>query len=112
LLPKPTSGEPAVLEDIASLSFIKLSKISTSNINTVQLQPSQVFEDNMACIVFSTIESNFKLKTKHISIKWHLFHDRVGNGNLHVIKVPSDSNWADIFTKAKFQKLWVLMIGS
>lgn len=103
------------LKDIASFSFINIPTASfQSHINTICLQPSQEFDDNTACTVLSTTESNFKPRTKHISIKWHHFHDQVRNGNLQIIKVPSESNWADIFTKpltkVKFQKLRFLMI--
>jgi hypothetical protein len=105
-----------LLEDIGTFSFIKIPVTSSSStINTVRLHPSQVYEDNTACIVLATTESNFKPRTKHISIKWHHFHDQVRNGNLQIVKVPSDNNWADIFTKpltkAKFQKLRKMMMG-
>ncbi len=69
-----------LLEDIATFSFITLPTVSSpSMIQTIRLQPSQVYEDNTACIVLTTTESNFKPCIKHISIKWHHFHDQVRN---------------------------------
>jgi hypothetical protein len=105
-----------ILEDIARSSFIILPMSQVSdNIHTVSLKPSCVYENNTAWIVLSTTDSNFKPRTKHISIKWHHFHDHIQNGNLQILKVPTDRNWADIFTKplsrCKFQTLRTMMMG-
>jgi hypothetical protein len=43
-------------------------------------------------------DTNFKPRTKHISLKYHHFHDQIANGNLQILKVDTDQNWADIFT--------------
>ncbi len=105
-----------ILHDIAQDSFISFpSGHSNSTITTSTLQPSKVYEDNNACIVLATTEPNFKPRTKHISLKYHHFHDQVRNGNLQIMKVSTDSNWADIFTKplgkVKFQRLRLLLMG-
>lgn len=105
-----------LLTDIGTNSFVKIPLTSTADsIHTPTLRPSIVYEDNTACIVLCTTESNFKPRTKHISIKWHHFHDQVRNGSLQITKVATDLNWADIFTKPlsalKFQKLRSMMMG-
>jgi len=109
-----------ILQDIVTNSFIRLppdttgDTISTSSFSTT-IKPSNVYEDNSACIVLATTDSNFKPRTKHISLKFHHFQDHVRNGNLRILKVNSEQNWADIFTKplgrVKFEKLRQLLMG-
>lgn len=104
-----------LLEEILAHSYIHFPKASTSIVQTPTLQPSQVYEDNSACIVLATTESTFKPRTKHIALKFHHFHDQVRNGTVQIAKVATDKNWADIFTKPlvkqKFQNLRYLMMG-
>jgi hypothetical protein len=109
-----------ILQDIVTNSFIRLppdttgDTISTSSFSTT-IKPSNVYEDNSACIVLATTDSNFKPRTKHISLKFHHFQDHVHNGTLRILKVNSEQNWADIFTKplgrVKFEKLRQLLMG-
>jgi hypothetical protein len=108
-----------VLQDIIQHSFIHLPQTSTDTIATPQfstdLPPSSIFEDNSACIILANSESNFKPRTKHISLKYHHFRDHVASGSLRIIKVDSANNWADIFTKplgrVKFEHLRHLLMG-
>jgi hypothetical protein len=92
-----------ILQDIVSHTFIKLpstpnASISTSTFESI-IHPSKVYEDNSACIVLATTESNFKPRTKHISLKYHRFHDHLRSGALQIVKVDLANNWADIYTK-------------
>jgi hypothetical protein len=105
-----------LLLDIDTNSFISLPKTSPhDSIKGSTLLPSQIFEDNAACIVLVTTSTNFKPRTKHIALKYHHFKDRVTNGSLQIIKVPTDSNIADIFTKPlvrfKFEHLHHMLLG-
>jgi hypothetical protein len=79
------------------------------------MQPSKLYEDNTACIVLATSEANFKPRTKHTSLKYHHFHDQIKARHLQILKVGTDDNWADIFTKplgkVKFQRLRFLLMG-
>jgi hypothetical protein len=89
-----------LLLDITTHSFIHLPLTTTTDTaHTATLQPSTFYEDNSACIILATTESNFKPHTKHISLKWHHFHDQVHNGILCIIKVATNDNQADIFMK-------------
>jgi hypothetical protein len=92
-----------VLQDILSNTFIHLPDRPRDTINNSTfksiLPPSNVYEDNTACIILATTEINFKPRTKHISLKFHHFRDQVLNGTLRIQKVDSSNNWADIFTK-------------
>jgi len=56
------------------------------------------------CIEQATKTANFKPRTNHISIKWHLFKDKVANGNSTIIKVGTDAIIADLFTKLQVNK--------
>jgi hypothetical protein len=102
-----------ILTDISTHSFISFD--SRHSTTPSLLAPSKFFEDNNACIVLATTETHFKPRTKHISLKFHHFHDQIKNGNLQVVKVATENNWADIFTKPlgtiKFQKLRCLLMG-
>jgi len=105
-----------LLLDIDTHSFISLPKTSPhDSIKGSTLLPSQIFEDNAACIVLATTSSSFKPRTKHIALKYHHFKDHVINGSLQIVKVPTDSNNADIFTKPlvqfKFEHLRQMLLG-
>ncbi len=105
-----------ILMDTEHYSFIQLSQSQTSDvIHISNLPPSKIFKDKNACIVLATTDMQFKPRTKHISIKYHHFHNQIQNGNLEIIKVNTDENIADIFmkppSKQKFQYLRKLFSG-
>jgi hypothetical protein len=110
---------PRVLQDIVQFSFVHFPNTSTDTTSTSTFQstilPSNVYEDNTACIVLATTEPNFKSRTKHISLKYHHFHDQIKNKILQILKVDSNDNWADIFTKPlgriKFERLRHSLMG-
>jgi hypothetical protein len=81
---------------------------------TSSLTASQIFEDNEACIVLATSEST-RVCTKHIALKWHHFKDQIRSGQIKRVKVDSNHNWADIFTKPlsrqKFEGLRKFIMG-
>jgi len=66
--------------------------------HTSTLEATTVYEDNASCIVLAHRDGN-KVRTKHISLKWHRFEDHIHNGDLKVVKIDSAHNWVDIFTK-------------
>ena len=108
-----------ILNDITTFSFVQIPHGSFDSISYAtfqsQLPPLNVHEDNSTCIVLATTETNFKPRTKHISLKFHHFQDNVKDGTLRILKVDSNLNWADIFTrplgKTKFEHLRLLMMG-
>jgi hypothetical protein len=69
------------------------------------LPPSTIFEDNASCIAVATREVLHKPRTKHIALKYHHFKDYLQSGALQIVKVPTASNLADIFTKPLTQVL-------
>jgi len=105
-----------ILQGIHNLSFIKLSCHNPyDTISSPCLPPSKIFENNNACITLATTEMHFKPRTKHISIKFHHFYDKIRDGTLTVIKIGTNENIADIFTKPlsriKFHHLRRLLMG-
>jgi hypothetical protein len=79
------------------------------------LPPSTIFKDNASCIAVATREVLHKPRTKHIALKYHHFKDYLQSGALQIVKVPTASNLADIFTKPLTQvlheRLWQGMMG-
>jgi hypothetical protein len=69
------------------------------------LPPSIIYEDNAACLSIATKDSHHKPRTKHMAIKYHHFRDYVKSGALSIVKIPTKSNLADIFTKPLNQVL-------
>jgi len=66
--------------------------------HTSTLEASTVYEDNASCIVLAHRKGT-KVRTKHISLKWHHFKDHIRAGDIKVVKIDTNLNWADILTK-------------
>jgi hypothetical protein len=66
--------------------------------HTSTLEASTIYEDNASCVVLAHSEGT-KVRTKHISLKWHRFKDHIRAGDIKVVKIDTNLNWADIFTK-------------
>jgi hypothetical protein len=72
------------------------SPFSTTKTST--LKATTIYKDNASCIVLAHSEGT-KVRTKHISLKWHHFKDHIKNGDLKVVKIESSLDRADILTK-------------
>jgi hypothetical protein len=57
-----------------------------------------VFCDNVSTIYLSTKLVQHQ-RTKHVEIDLHFIRDKVATGEIHVLHVPSASQYADVFTK-------------
>jgi hypothetical protein len=66
--------------------------------HTSTLEASTVYEDNASCIVLAHSKGT-KVHTKHISLKRHHFKDHTRAGDIKVVKIDTNLNWADILTK-------------
>jgi hypothetical protein len=71
-----------------------------------QLPPSTIYEDNASSIALATKDNHHKPHTKHISLKYQHFKGYLKSGALCIVKIPSASNLADIFTKPLTQVLY------
>ena len=57
-----------------------------------------MYRDNVSAVYLSTNPVQHQ-RTKHVEIDLHFVHDRVALGEVHVLHVPTTSQYADIFTK-------------
>ena len=71
--------------------YVKIGSI-TPNIHCT------LFEDNSSCEQLAK-SPKMNSRTKHIAIKYHHFRQAVVDGILHITRVPTEDQLADIFTK-------------
>ena len=78
------------------------------------LTHSTVFEDNNGTIVLATAPQ-MTPRSKHIGIKYHFFREAVRTKEVHIERIDSENQKADIFTKGltqeKFEKMRKLLMG-
>lgn len=67
------------------------------------LQPVKLFCDNESAIKLA-LNPNFHEKTKHFEIEVHFIRDKITKGFVRVVKIPSNKQIADIFTKSLLLK--------
>ena len=60
---------------------------------------SQKFVNNSGAVTISKY-GNFTKNSKHIEVHYHFIHENVKKGNIRVIKIESENNIADMFTKS------------
>ena len=60
---------------------------------------TSVCEDNATAISWSEGAVGGSDRAKHIDLRQHYVHDAVSQGVLKLVKVPSEENLADLFTK-------------
>ena len=58
----------------------------------------QVFEDNNGALLLAT-NQRITNRTKYFQVKWHFFWAHVRDGTVHIVKVDTKEQWADILTK-------------
>lgn len=63
-----------------------------------QPTPAILYNDNTGAIALTESQKGHK-KAKHIHIRYHYIRERVGEGDVCVIHVPSADNLADLLTK-------------
>jgi hypothetical protein len=99
----------ALSEAVTEINFLKNV---VNDIFVKIVQPIKVYEDNSGALAIAKF-GNFTKNSKHIEVQYHYVHESVKAGVIVVIKIDSDSNIADIFTKSlgkiKFIKLRELL---
>jgi hypothetical protein len=75
---------------------------------------SSVFEDNNGALILATTLCMTPC-SKHIAVPYHFFHEHMATGTIKIVKIATNDNKADIFTKGldkiKFQALRKLLMG-
>jgi len=86
----------ALSEAVTEINFlICLVNDVFANIN----KPVKIYEDNSGVVTIAKHE-NFTKNSKHIEVHYHFIHESVKKGKIEVVKVDSENNIADLFTKA------------
>ncbi len=62
-------------------------------------KPTPVYDDNTACIQLGNNVIFGRERAKHIYIWKHFAHEGIQNGEMLLVRVPTASQLADIFTK-------------
>ena len=71
-----------------------------------QGNPTQVFEDNTACIEWGNNVIGGRERAKHIDIRKHFAHEVIQNGKMRLVQVATALQLADIFTKPLHYPQW------
>lgn len=64
-----------------------------------ECKPVKIYEDNSGALAIAKY-GNFTKNSKHIEVHYHYVHENVKNKNIDVVKVSSENNVSDIFTKS------------
>ena len=95
-------------------TLTKPGKTETTFLMCKQHQ-SIVYEDNTGALEIANQDSQYRPRTKHISIKWHRFRDYVAKGDMTVHKINTTLQWANFLTKSltrvPFENLRRLVMG-
>ena len=82
------------------------------NMGFPQDDDTPVYEDNTACIEWGNHIIGGRERAKHIDIRKHFAHEVIQNHHMLLIRVPTDEQLADIFTKVlPFPQLEQCLMG-
>ena len=59
---------------------------------------SKIFEDNNGALILASMP-RMTPRSKHIAVKYHFFRTHVEKGDIRILKISSEDQKADIFTK-------------
>jgi hypothetical protein len=81
-----------------------------STTKTTHIETTKIYEENASFIILAKNDG-----TKHIYLKWHHFKDHLQSGAFKIVKISSNLNWVDIFSKplskAKHESLCKCLMG-
>ena len=91
-----TYAENVALSEAVSelMSIREIMKIFNVNLDD---NPVKIYEDNSGVIAK---HGNFTKNSKHIEVHYHYVHECLKENKINILKVSTDENTADIFTKA------------
>lgn len=78
------------------MTIRELMKIVDVNIDD---DPVKIYEDNSGVTSIAKY-GTFTKNSKHIEVHYHYVHEYVKENKINIIKVSTEENTADIFTKA------------
>lgn len=75
-------------------------------------KPVKIYEDNSGALIIAKY-GNFSKNSRHIEVQYHFVNENYVDGNIDIIKIETENNLADIFTKSlgrpKFEKFRELL---
>jgi hypothetical protein len=76
----------------------------------------KIHEDNSGALTLSNLEPRrMTPRSKHYAVKYHWFREHIGPRNIKIIKIPTESQLGDLFTKGlcrvKFERLRKKLMG-
>lgn len=105
-----TAAEYVALSE--AVSEVKLVKDIVSEFKIRIDQAINIYEDNSGAITIAKY-GNFTKRSKYIETHYHFVNENYLNGVIHVKKIDSEDNIADIFTKPlgriKFEKFRAML---
>ena len=93
-----TYAEYVALSEAVSelMSIREIMKIFNVNLDD---NPVKIYEDNSEVVSIAK-HGNFTKNSKHIKVHYHYVHECLKENKINILKVSTDENTADIFTKA------------
>ena len=92
----------------AEAEYIALSEVTRivvwlrgilKEIGFEQEEPTVIYEDNNSCIFMAENEENSE-RSKHIDVKYHYIREQILKKQVKLIRIETENNLADMFTKA------------
>ena len=87
----------ALSEAVTDVIFFKNMLNETFKVETKD--PIKVYEDNSGALTIAKY-GNYTKNSKHIEVQYHYVNESYEKGLINVIKIKSENNLADIFTKS------------
>ncbi|MGH3056422.1 MAG: hypothetical protein ACRDL7_15720 [Gaiellaceae bacterium] len=103
------------MRDLIPLKSLITEILSNYGVNLQEANThSTVFEDNNGTLSLAHTPA-MTPRTKHIGVKYHFFWEHVRRGTVKIVKVESENQKADIFTKGlgsiKFETIRKMLMG-
>ncbi|XP_032457437.1 uncharacterized protein LOC100116824 isoform X3 [Nasonia vitripennis] len=99
---KPVTKASTFAEYVALSEAVTEIKLVTELLKCFDIKcrkPVNIYEDNTGAINIATY-GNFTKNSKHIEVHYHFVHESVNEGKINIVKVDTNENIADIFTKS------------
>ena len=87
----------ALSEAVTDVIFIR--DMLRETFNAAIKEPVKIFEDNSGALTIAKY-GNFTKNSKHIEVQYHYVNENYEKGIIDLVKVESENNIADIFTKS------------
>ncbi len=93
-----TAEAEYVAASSATSEVLYLRKL-LSELGMPQMSATTLFEDNQPCIQIAN-NPGTSARTKHIALRYHAVRERVANGEVKLVYVPTEDQVADLLTKS------------